>query len=346
VDLIYVDPPFFSNRHYEIIWEDGAELRAFEDRWKGGIENYIAWMEPKLRECQRVLKPTSSMYLHCDWHAAHYLKVLMDRIFGEGNFQSQIVWKRQTAHSDTKQGLKNFGHIHDIILFYTLGSDYTWNQQYTTYDQEYVDTFYKLKDSDGRRFTLSDLTAAKPGGDTSFEWHGKRPYKGRYWAYSLNNLQKFEAEGRIYITRSGMPRLKHYLDEMPGVPLQDLWMDIKPAGLSKERLGFPTQKPEALLERIINTSSNPKDIVLDPMCGCGTAIATAKKLGRRWIGIDISPTACKLMVKRMRGLAVDISQKDVIGLPRTLDEGQSIDQTNGGHGYRRMDRARKHSSPS
>jgi DNA modification methylase len=319
IDLIYADPPFFSDRHYEILWGDGYELRAFADRWKGGIENYIAWMEDKLRECERVLKEDGSIYLHCDWHASHHLKVLMDRIFGRGNFKSEVIWRRQTAHSDTKQGVKNYGHIHDALLFYARGN-YPWNAQFLPYDEEYTATFYKHKDPDGRRFTTSDLTGSKPGGDVLYAWHEKKPYKGRYWAYSKDNMEKFEKEGRLYYSKSGMPRLKHYLDEMPGVSLQDVWTDITPAGIGKERLGYPTQKPEKLMERIIAVSSNSLDLVLDPFCGCGTAVAVAHRLGRRWIGIDISPTACRLMASRMRKLGFSIQDKDIIGLPRTLDE--------------------------
>lgn len=312
VDLIYADPPFFSNRHYEVIWGDGYELRAFEDRWKGGIHNYVAWMVERLIPCYRVLKRRGSMYLHCDWHASHYLKVEMDRIFGENGCINQIVWKRSIAHSDTKQGARHYGRLHDTVLFYVKSKNYTWNQQYTEYDKEYVDTFYSRVDEEGRRYQATDLTAAKPGGDTLYEWRGKKPYKGRYWAYSKSKMEQFEKEGRIVYTRTGMPRYKRYLDEMPGVALQDLWTDISSAGLGKEKLGYPTQKPEALLERIIKTSSNPTDVVLDPFCGCGTAIAVAHKLGRRWIGIDVSPTACKLMEKRLRKLHISPS---VMGMP-------------------------------
>lgn len=323
VDLIYADPPFFSNRHYEVLWGDGYELRAFADRWKGGIENYISWMEDKLRECERVLKKDASIYLHCDWHASHYLKVQMDKIFGANNFKSEIVWRRQTAHSDTKQGVKNYGHIHDTVLFYARGN-YTWVSQFLPYDQDYVETFYKHKDPDGRRFTTSDLTGSKPGGDVLYSWHGKKPYKGRFWAYSKENMEKFEKEGKLWYSKTGMARLKHYLDEMPGVSLQDVWTDIKPAGIGKERLGYPTQKPEALLERIIKVSSNPTDIILDPFCGCGTAVAIAHRLGRRWIGIDVSPTACKLMASRLRKLGFSIQEKNVIGLPRTIEQIQAM----------------------
>ena len=317
VDLIYADPPFFSNRHYEVIWGDGYELRAFEDRWKGGINNYVAWMVERLTQCYRVLKKTGSMYLHCDWHASHYLKVEMDRIFGESACINQIVWKRSIAHSDAKQGARHYGRLHDTVLFYVKSDNYTWNQQYTEYDKEYVDSFYCKIAEKGRRYQATDLTAAKPGGDTLYEWRGKKPYKGRYWAYSRAKMEQFEKEGRLVYTSTGMPRYKRYLDEMPGVPLQDLWADISAAGLGKEKLGFPTQKPEALLERIIKTSSSPMEIVLDSFCGCGTAIVVAHKLGRQWIGIDVSPTACNLMAKRMRKLSVS---PNVMGMPLSEED--------------------------
>ena len=319
VDLVYADPPFFSNRHYEVIWGDGYELRAFEDRWKGGIQNYLAWMEPKLRECHRILKDTGALYLHCDWHASAYLRVEMDKIFGDGNFRGEIVWKRGVAHSDSKQGAKHYGHIHDTILFYTKTDDYIWNQQYTAYDEGYVSNFYShVEEGTGRRFQLDNLTAAKPGGDTSYAWRGVKPYKGRYWAYSKARMEEFERQGRLYYTKTGMPRYKRYLDEMPGVPLQDIWTDVKPAAMGKEAQGYPTQKPELLLQRIVNTSSNPTDIVLDPFCGCGTAVAVAHRLGRRWIGIDVSPTACKLMAKRLRALRAKVGEP--LGLPKTVEE--------------------------
>jgi DNA modification methylase len=312
VDFIYADPPFFSNRHYEVIWKDGYELRAFEDRWKGGIENYVLWMKERLEHCSRVLKKTGSIYLHCDWHAAHYLKIEMDRLFGAQNFRGEIIWKRGFAHSDSKQGSRHYGHIHDTILFYALGENYTWNQQYMPYDEEYARQMYKRVDEKGRRYQEVDLTAAKEGGDTQYEWHGAKPYKGRYWAYSREKLDQLFADGKIMFRRTGMPRLKMFLDEMLGVPLQDVWTDINPAGIGKERMGYPTQKPEILLERLVKSSSNSMDIVLDPFCGCGTAIVVAHKQGRRWIGIDVSPTACTLMEKRFRKLHVSPT---VMGMP-------------------------------
>ena len=322
VDLIYVDPPFFSNRKYELIWNDGYELRAFEDRWKGGIENYVAWMEPKLRECYRALKQTGSMYLHCDWHANHRLRVLMDQIFGENNFVNEIVWKRSDAHSDAKQGAKHFGRIHDTLLLYAKSKKLKFNTLYRPLPDTTVEKWYRRTESDtGRRYNLADLTAAKPGGDTLYEWKGKKPPKGRYWAYSKEKMKQLEADGRIEYTKSGKPYMKRYLDESRGVPLQDWWDDISMLrGITKdgERLGYPTQKPEALLERIIKVSSKKGDVVLDPMCGCGTAIVVAQKLGRKWIGIDVSPSACKLMLSRMRKTGAQDIQ--VEGLPKTIDQ--------------------------
>jgi len=296
VDLIYLDPPFFSNRHFEVIWDDGAEKRAFQDRWQGGIEHYISWMEPRLRECYKILKNTGSIFLHCDWHANAHLRILMDKIFGETNFKNEIVWQRTKTHNDPKQ----YGRIHDTILFYAKSKNYTWKPQYQPYEKDYTDSSYNKMDKDGRRFKTSDLSAAKPGGDVEYEWKGKYPPKGRYWAYSKENMVKFEKENKIYYSESGTPYFKNYLDEMKGIPAQDLWIDIKPVSGSKEYLGYPTQKPVALLLRIINASSNEGDIVLDPFCGCGTTLAAAHKLNRKWIGIDVSPTACKLMVKRLR----------------------------------------------
>ena len=323
VDLVYADPPFFSNRRFEVIWGDGYELRSFEDRWKGGIQNYVAWMELKMRECHRVLKDSGSMYLHLDTHASHYMKVEMDKIFGEANFVSEIIWKRQIgSHSDAKQGAKRFGSSHDVILFYSKSGDPTWNQQYLPFSEDYLDSFYKFTEpGTDRRYRLSDLTG--PGGaakgNPRYEFLGVT----RYWRYSKENMERLYKEGRIVQTRPGaVPAYKRYLDEMQGVPLSDIWDDVKPITKTRENQGFPTQKPEQLLERMVRSSSNPTDIVLDPFCGCGTAIAVAQKLGRRWIGIDISPTACKLMAKRMRSLRVKV--EDPIGLPKTVSELRNI----------------------
>jgi len=306
VDLIYIDPPFNSNRNYEVFWGERQERRAFEDR-HASTQAYINFMRPRCAELHRVLKETGSFYYHCDWHASHYVKVMLDDIFGENNFQNEIVWKRSSAHSDTKQGMARYGRLTDSLLFYTVGEAWTWNPIFLPHSEDYVKKFYRYVEADsGRRYRLDNLTASKPGGDTLYEWvspDGRKvkPYKGRYWAYSKANMEQFERDGRLVYTKSGMPTYKRYLDEMPGVPLQNLWDDIPPIGSNAaERLGYPTQKPLALLERIVQASSNPNDIVLDAFCGCGTALVAAEKLGRQWVGIDISPTACRVMAKRLR----------------------------------------------
>lgn len=300
VDLIYIDPPFNSNRNYEVFWGETKEKRAFEDR-HASTQAYIEFMRPRCVELARVLKSTGSFYYHCDWHASHYVKVMLDQVFGEGQFQNEIVWKRSSAHSDPKR----YGANHDSIFFYTGGKRWTWNTLYTQYTDSYIEQNYRYKDDSGRRFRVSDMTANKPGGDVSYEWTTPdgskiKPYKGRYWAYSKEKMREMDHAGLIYYRTTGMPMLKHYLDEMPGVPLQTFWEDVKPViSGSEERLGYPTQKPVALLDRIIRASSNEGDVVLDAFCGCGTALVSAQRLGRRWIGIDVSPTACRVMAKRL-----------------------------------------------
>jgi DNA modification methylase len=304
VDLIYIDPPFNSNRNYEIFWPETSEKRRFDDRHES-TKAYIDYMRPRCEQLARVLKKTGSFYYHCDWHASHYVKVMLDQILGENNFQNEIIWKRSNAHSDTKQGRKAFGNISDSIFLYSGGDDKgrVWNTKYLPYDESYVKEFYKhVDEKTGRRYRLDNLTAAKGGGDTSYDFHGTKPYKGRYWAYSRENMEKFLAEDRLYFPKSGgTPAYKRYLDEMPGVSLQNVWDDIPPiSSNAAERLGYPTQKPLTLLERIIEVSSNENDIVLDAFCGCGTAVLAAQNLKRQWIGIDISPTACSVMAKRLR----------------------------------------------
>jgi DNA modification methylase len=324
IDLIYADPPFFSNKPYEVIWGDGYERRAFDDRWKGGIENYVAWMEPKLRECHRVLKDTGSMYLHCDWHAGHRLQVLMDKIFHE-NLVNEIIWKRTSAHTGEGK-VRSFGTVHDVILFYSKSDNYTFIPQYVPLNKDYVEKFYRNVDKQGRRYTSSDLTARGiRHGESGKPWHGIDPSKnGNHWKTTISKLDELEKQGRIIFPKkvAGMPRYKRYLDEMKGQLLQDIWTDISPVQAhAKERLGYPTQKPEQLLERIITGSSNAMDIILDPFCGCGTSIVVAHKLGRRWIGIDISPTSCKLIEKRLRKLHAKYA---IIGLPQTVEELRAI----------------------
>ncbi|MEJ2671568.1 MAG: DNA methyltransferase [Deltaproteobacteria bacterium] len=292
---------------------------------------YLTMMAVRLMELHRVLKPTGSLYLHCDPTASHYLKMILDSIFSVANFRTEIIWKRSTAHSDTKQGRKQHGRIHDVIFYYTKSNIWTWNEIYTPYDQKYIDNFYRhIEEQTGRRYRMGDLTAAKPGGDTSYEWKGVKPYKGRYWAYSKANMKKFEKEGRIVYTNSGMPCYKRYLDEMPGVPLQDIWADLNPIGASgKERLGYPTQKPEALLERIISASSNEGDVVLDPFCGCGTTITVAERLKRRWIGIDITHLAITLIKKRLNDTyGEELAPYEVIGEPADVMGAEALAEVN------------------
>ncbi len=366
VDLIYLDPPFNSNATYNVLFAEksgeksAAQITAFEDTWQWGVEAegayrdavtlgprkladllqalraflgqnnmmaYLTMMAVRLVELHRVLKPTGSLYLHCDPTASHYLKMIMDAIFWIAGFRTEISWKRSTAHSDTKQGRKQHGRIHDVILFYTKGNEWIWNPIYTPYDAEYIDSHYSyIEEKTGRRYRLDNLTAAKPGGDTSYEWRGIKPYKGRYWAYSRTNMEQFEKDGRLVYTKSGMPSYKRYLDEMPGIPLQDVWTDIPPINAqAKERLGFPTQKPEALLERIIRASSNEGDLVLDPFCGCGTALNVAERLKRRWIGIDITHLAITLIKERLKDtFGDDLAPYEVVGEPADLLSAEAL----------------------
>lgn len=367
IDLVYLDPPFNSKRDYNLLFKtpkghaSDAQITAFEDTWRWGeqaerefdellhqantdvaemiqslrrflkesdVMAYLTMMANRLVELHRVLKPTGSLYLHCDPTASHYLKIVLDTVFGSKNCRAEIIWKRSSAHSDARQGAKQPGRIHDILFFYTKDDNqWTWNTIYTPYDQEYVDLNYRyVEEKTGRHFKSTDLTAAKPGGDTLYEWRGRKPPEGRYWGYSKENMEKFETEGRLYYTSSGLPRLKQYLDEMPGIPLQDIWHDISPiSSQAAERLGYPTQKPLALLERIIQASSNPGEVVLDPFCGCGTAVHAARKLERDWIGIDITHLAISLIEKRMKDAFPGINF-EIYGTPKDLDGARDLAQ--------------------
>lgn len=308
IDLIYLDPPFNSNRNYEVFWGETKEKRAFDDR-HASTSAYIDYMRPRCVELARVLKKSGSFYYHCDWHASHYVKVMLDQIFGENNFVNEIVWKRQSSHNDAKQGSKHLGRVHDTIFLYAGGNDYLFKHQYRPYDPDYVEKNYKHVDLEtGRLYSLGDLGA--PGNDAPDKGNPIYEFMGlkRAWRFSRERMDQLLRDGRIVQTKVGAtPRQKRYLDEMPGVPLGTVWDDIGPLqGQSQESLGYPTQKPLRLLERILEISSEPNHIVLDPFCGCGTALVAAQKLGRQWIGIDISPTACRVMAKRLR---------DVCGLP-------------------------------
>jgi DNA modification methylase len=301
VDLIYLDPPFFSNRNYEVIWGDKGEIRSFEDRWSGGVDHYIAWLKERVAEMHRLLKSTGSIFLHCDWHADAYIRVyILDKLFGDNNYRNKITWKRATTHNDARQGAKQFGRVCDFIYFYNKDAkNANFNTIYEDYTKEYIEkTYNKIEQKTGRKFKASDLSAAKPGGDTYYEWKGKFPPKSRYWAFSKDNMKKFEEEDRIYYSSTGKPYLKHYLEEMPGVSVDDLWLNCNYKNKS-ERIGYPTQKPENLLERIIKSSTNEGDLVFDPFVGGGTTVVVADKLGRKWIGIDQSVQAVKVSELRL-----------------------------------------------
>ena len=364
VDLIYLDPPFNSNATYNVLFREAsgegsaAQIEAFDDTWHWSIESerayrevvtegpkkladllqamrtflgqndmmaYLTMMAQRMVELHRVLKPTGSIYLHCDPTASHYLKLVMDAVFEPTRFRNEIVWRRYGAHNDVGQGSRHFGRVHDVILVYSKSESPQWQQLFTELDQRYVAQSYRYEEADtGRRFRLTPLTG--PGGSSKgnpvFEWKGHT----RAWRYNKEKMERLDAEGRLYYSRTGYVSQKLYLDDSQGTPVQDLWVDI-PAltGTNKERLGYPTQKPEALLERIIQSSSSAGDVVLDPFCGCGTAIAVAERLGRRWMGIDITHLAISLLKSRLQStFGSKLSEYDVVGVPQDIESARAL----------------------
>ncbi|MCC6322316.1 MAG: restriction endonuclease [Phycisphaerales bacterium] len=297
IDLIYIDPPFNSNRNYEVFWGETKEKRSFEDR-HASTQAYIDYMRPRCVELARVLKKTGSFYYHCDDHASHYVKVMLDQVFGHQFFQNEIAWKRTGARGD---GFA-WNQLHDTLFLYSRSAEFTFHRQFEEYGDEYLETKYRYDDGDGRKYRLDNMTSPNPRPNMMYEWKGHAsPEKG--WRYSKETMAELDADGRVWYPKdkSKRPQLKRYLDEMQGIPMGSVWTDIAPINSqAQERLGYPTQKPLALLERIVSASSNPNDIVLDAFCGCGTALVAAQNLGRQWIGIDISPTACRVMAKRLR----------------------------------------------
>jgi len=332
VDLIYLDPPFNSNADYNVIFnepggeESQAQIRAFDDTWhwdKMASEEslrdlgkskpelvdliqwiamhgdrtsksraaYLAMMAVRLVELHRVLKLTGSLYLHCDSTASHYLKLVLDTIFGPANFRNEIVWKRFNFHADAKR----FGRVSDRLFFYAKSADCAFNRLKVPFSEEYIESKFTHVEADGRRYRLSDLNP--PGGrGPVYEFHGVT----KPWRFTEEKMLRLEAEGRIY-TGSKVAQLKRYLDELPGQAVHELWTDIPGINSqAKERLGYGTQKPLALLERIIRASSNEGDIVLDPFCGCGTTVAVAQRLNRRWIGIDVTWLAIDKVEQRLQ----------------------------------------------
>lgn len=359
VDLVYLDPPFNSNASYNVLFKNkkGAEaeasITAFDDTWHWGMqaesafdevvrgENtraaqllkalrsflgdndmmaYLAMMAIRLVELHRLLKDTGSLYLHCDPVASHYLKLVLDSVFGTQGYRNEITWKRTSAHSDSGR----YGKNTDIIFFYTKSQKWTWNQQYVEYSEKHLGRFTN-KDDGGRAWMDADISAkGLSGGGYTYAYKGITSL----WRVPLETMERLDAEGRLHFTsRSGI-RLKRYLDEAKGYPIQALWEDIPPINSqAKERLGYPTQKPLALLERIISASSNPGDVVFDPFCGCGTAVAAAEKLGRQWIGIDITHLAIDLIERRIRDSYPELKSKGaftVVGVPLDFESAEKL----------------------
>ncbi len=314
VDLCYIDPPFFSRRNHKDIAKGTDEVRGFHDTWSGEIKNYIEFMHSRVQEIRRVLKPSGSFYLHCDVSAVFHLKVMCDEIFGEDRFSTDIVWKR---HSPSKNTGRNYGNIVDHILYYVNGDDYTFNVQYIAMDDS---VFNIVEPETGRRFRSQPLVVKGNQEGKVFDFGG-RTYtikKGQALKWSQETIDERLARNPrlIYWTGGGEPRYKTYLDESKGIKLTSLWTDIKlVTSTSSERLDYPTQKPQLFLERIISVSSNPGDIVLDAFSGSGTTLVAAKALGRGFVGIDVSPTACRLAASRL-GFPVEA----IVGHPSTRDD--------------------------
>ena len=317
VNLIYIDPPFATGADFSFtttipesndsfIKEPSMiEQKAYRDTWGQGLDSYLQWFYETVVPLRELLAEGGSLYIHLDWHVAHYAKAVLDEIFGQNHCQNEIIWKRTSARSDSH----TYNHIHDVIFLYTKGEHFTYNVQYTAYDQTYIDNFYShYEQNTGRRFGVDNLTATGTRkGSSGQPWRGVDPAtRGNHWKYTIEKLEELDREGRIYWPQKegGVPRYKRYLDEMPGVPIQSIWTDISPiASQANENTNYATQKPEALLERIITASSNEGDLVLDCFCGSGTTAAVAEKLGRRWITCDLGRFAIHTTRKRL--LSID-----------------------------------------
>jgi DNA modification methylase len=351
VDLVYLDPPFNSRQDYNVLFaeKDGSQsssqIHAFEDTWEWNIDAersyqhiveqggrvadalrafrtflggsdmmaYLAMMAPRLVELRRVLKETGSIYLHCDPTASHYLKILMDAVFGPQFFRNEIVWERTTGRKSGRQ----FGRVHDVLLYFSRGESTTWNPPSIPQTEETAKGHDLIRD-EGGLYRLSDLTGAGQGPARSFGGIPIEPPLGRHWQFDQDGIDKLWDEKRIALSKGGKPRLKTYIRDLKGVAIRDIWTDIRPLNsAAAERLGYDTQKPEALLERIIKASSNEGDLVLDPFCGCGTTVQVAQRLNRRWIGVDITHLAIGLIKKRLSdAFGPEIKTTyDVIGEP-------------------------------
>jgi DNA modification methylase len=355
IGLAYLDPPFNSKRTYDAIvadrgigeehrkrafidhwtWDDSTEivLRQLPDLVPSSVEEllrgllrslgrsdmaaYLVMMAPRLREVHRSLAEHGSLYLHCDPASSHYLKLLLDHLFGPENFRNEIVWRRTHAHSSSRR----FGPVHDAILFYSKTARYHWNPGYSAYAPSYIENYFTHSDERGR---YQAITCTAPGDRTGtrahYEWRGRLPPPGRHWAWTREKMEAFEREGRLVCSSNGVPRLKRYVGDAPGVLLQDVWLDINRLDAhSEERVGFETQKPLALLDRIVAASSKPGDTVLDPFCGSGTTIVAAERAGRGWIGMDASLLASSIALARVRP-AVHLNDVNLSGFPATRAE--------------------------
>lgn len=363
IDLVYLDPPFNSNRNYNVLFRDehGADsesqIQAFEDTWHWNhvaeetyhalvteqaddvgtmisamrqfigtnqMMAYLVMMAARLVELHRVLKPTGSLYLHCDPTASHYLKIVLDTIFGPLNFRNEIVWRRTTAHNDAT---RKYADLTDTIFFYSKSDKYIFKVQHAPYKETYIRDFYRHVDENGRLYRIDNLRSPNPRPNLTYDYKGYKPHQNG-WAVSRERMEQLDKEGRLYFPKSpdGRIQLKRFLDEMPGTPIGNAWDDIPPIqSQAAERLGYPTQKPLALLERIVTASSNPGDVVLDPFCGCGTAIAAAQTLGRKWIGIDITHLSIALQKYRLQAMFPGITFK-VIGEPKDIHDAAQLAQ--------------------
>ena len=388
VDLIYLDPPFNSKRDYNLLFkspkghESEAQISAFLDSWHWGqqaeeeleslrhqpntdvtemmhalisflgrndMTAYLVMMAARLLQMRRVLKPKGALYLHCDPVASHYLKMLLDSVFGAAAFRSEIIWKRTGAHGSAKR----WGPVHDTLFFYSMSEGYVWTFPTVAHGEDYVEKAFKQTDADGRLFQAISLTGSGTRqGESGKPWRHINPTdEGRHWAIPgevmkrhklsgktvQDRLDALDAAGLVFWPKGGegTPRLKWYADELGGMAISDLWTDIPPIGAqAQERLGYPTQKPLALLERILLASSNEGDVVLDPFCGCGTAVHAAQKLGRQWIGIDITHLAISLIEKRLKDAFYDKAktpaeqtlQFAVHGTPKDLEGARHLAQ--------------------
>jgi adenine-specific DNA-methyltransferase len=316
-DLIYIDPPFDTGQDFSFSAtipsrsgdDEGVEFtkepsvleqKAYRDTWGRGIESYVHWFYETAAILHELLAQTGSIYVHCDWRVNSYVRAILDEVFGSANFRNEIVWRRSTSHSDAQR----YGQVHDTIYWFTKGTDYLWTPQFRPYSQEYIDRYFRFKEPNGRRYWKEDATGAGSGPPRKFGGKLIPPPSGRHWRWTQENIDEHWRQGRFVLTKSGKPEFKRYLDEQEGEPVSDVWDDIKRINMmADERLGYDTQKPEALLERVIKVSSQEGGLVLDCFVGSGTAAAVAEKMGRRWIAADLGRFAVHTTRKRLLSIS-------------------------------------------